>query len=95
MQRLKFLKTYNQGREKDSKSRVFVTEHLPNELYQEKKKLLPLYKEARCNKKLATWMIKNSECCLLIEGKLAYNSVFAIAQLRDGILGPCFSVILI
>ena len=73
MQRLKFLKTYNQGREKDSKSRVFVTEHLPNELYQEKKKLLPLYKEARRNKKLATWMIKNGEYCLLIEGKLAYN----------------------
>ena len=73
MQRLKFLKTYNQDREKDSKSQVFVTEHLPNELYQQKKKLLPLYKEARRNQKQATWMIKNGEYCLLIEGKRAFN----------------------
>ena len=37
MQRPKFLKTYNQDREKDLKSQAFVTEHLPNELYQQKR----------------------------------------------------------
>ena len=64
MQRLKFLKTYNQDREKDSKSQVFVTEHLPNELYQQKKKLLSLYKEARRNHKQASWMHKKGEYCV-------------------------------
>ena len=73
MQRLKFLKTYNQDREKDSKSQVFVTEHLPNDLFQQKKKLLALYKEAQRNKKQATCMIKKGEYCLLIEGKRAFN----------------------
>ena len=72
-QRLKLLKTYNQDREKDSKSQVFVTEHLPKELYQQKKKLLPLYKEARRNKKQSTCLIKNGEYCLFIEGIRAYN----------------------
>ena len=39
IQRLKFRKTYNQDREKNSKSQVFVTEYLPNELYQQKKEV--------------------------------------------------------
>ena len=73
IQRLKFLKTYNQDREKDSKSQAFMTEHLPNKLYQQKKKLLPLCRKARRDKKLATWLIKNGEYCLYIEGKRAYN----------------------
>ena len=72
-----------------------MTEHLPNELYQQKKKLLPLYLEARRNKKQATRLINNGKYCLFIEGERAYNkTMFAIAQLRDGILSRCVFALL-
>ena len=99
MQRLKFRKTFNQERDKNSKSQAFVTEHLPNELYQQKKKILSLYKEAWCNKKQATRLINNGKYCLFIEGKRALlrvkeQTAFAITQLRDGILSRCSFVLL-
>jgi len=56
---LKYLKTYNVDQERKSTNKVFVTEHLPKELYQQKKRLIPAFKEAQHNNKSTPWTIKN------------------------------------
>ena len=52
--------------EKTSKS-VYITEHLPHLLYQQKKKLLPLFKEAKNKKEPTKWAIVDGNYCLYIK----------------------------
>ena len=68
------LKNYNMqdsghslsSNEKTSKS-VYITEHLPHVLYQQKKKLLPLFKEAKNKKEPTKWAIVDGIYCLYIK----------------------------
>ena len=68
------LKKYNQqlsgssatnGRNRKS---VYITEHLPQQLYHQKKKLLPLVKKAKNQKQATRWAIADGSCCLYKEG---------------------------
>ena len=46
---------------------VYITEHLPHLLYQQKKKLLPLFKEAKIKKEPTKWAIVDGYYCLYIK----------------------------
>ena len=52
--------------EKPSKS-VYIIEHLPHLLYQQKKCLLPIFKEAKNKKGPTKWVIVDSFYCLYIK----------------------------
>ena len=70
MMSLKNLKEYNEERKRTfggETNYVYVTEHLPRELQQQKKKLLSAYKEAKQNKQRTVWRIKKAKYCLYID----------------------------
>ena len=73
-QNLKHLKQYNlKNREACSATEyVYATEHLPKELQEQKKRLLPFYKDARNNKKKTVWKIQNCEYCLFVDDVRVY-----------------------
>ena len=64
------LKEYNNAiRSKNSNnSSVYITDHLPKLYYQQKKKLLPQFKQAKSFGKKNIWRIINGEYCLFIDG---------------------------
>jgi len=66
MSRLKQLKNYYSQLKENNPSApyVYLSEHLPKEFYEQKKRLLPLYKNA----KKATWSIQNGKYCLFVDG---------------------------
>ena len=47
---------------------VYITEHLPQKLYHQKKKLLPLWKKAKNEKQVARWAIVDGTYYLYIDG---------------------------
>ena len=70
MRSLKNLKEYDEERKSTFGSEtncVYVTEHLPRELQQQKKKLLSAYKEAKQNKQRAVWRIEKAKYFLYID----------------------------
>ena len=54
---------------------IFVTEHLPKNLQLQKKCLLPAFKQAKSERKRATWQIDNAEYCVYVEGRKVKNIV--------------------
>ena len=70
MRSLKILKSYNEERKRkfgsNAKS-VYIIEHLPQQLQQQKKKLLHIFKEARDAGKKAFWRIERATYCLYID----------------------------
>jgi len=69
MKNLKHLKQYTNEKRLPSTQYVYATEHLPKDLQDQKKKLIPLYKEARKYKKKTVWKIINCEYCLFFDGE--------------------------
>ena len=63
------LEEYNQERKTfgGMTNYVYVTEHQPRELQQQKNKLLSAYKEAKQNKQRTVWRIKKAKYCLYID----------------------------
>ena len=53
----------------DDSEYVYVTEHLPKNLQLQKKRLLPAFKQAKSERKRATWQIENAKYCLYVEGR--------------------------
>ena len=51
-------------------SLVFITDHLPKEFYERKKKLMPTFKPACKSRKKTRWAIHNGEYCLFVDNKL-------------------------
>ena len=47
---------------------IYVIDHLPIEMLQQKKKLLPLFNKARQEGKRASWKVVADEYCLYIDG---------------------------
>ena len=68
---LKNLRGYNEDKKSENSkaTKIYVTEHLPKTLYEEKKRLLPQYHKARSEKKRVNWCIQNGEYSLYVEGK--------------------------
>ena len=68
---LKNLRGYNEDKKSDNSkaTKIYVTEHLPKTLYEEKKRLLPQYHKAQSEKKRVDWCIQNGKYCLYVEGK--------------------------
>ena len=69
---LKKLKSYNlklSSSMGDDFEYVYVMKHLPKNLQLQKKRLLPAFKQAKSERKRATWLIKNAEYCLYVEGR--------------------------
>ena len=76
-----YLKIYNQQKREDhscssktnnhqsSRSPVYVIEHLPQAFLQQKKFLLPAFKEARKLNKKTKWVAKNGEYCLFVDNE--------------------------
>ena len=70
MNSLKHLKVYNEDRLNvhPDAAKIYVSEHLPEPLYVQKKQLLRFYKKARSENKRASWSIQNGEFCLCVAG---------------------------
>ena len=49
--------------------KVYVSEHLPKEMYEQKKLRMPHFKGARKLKLKTTWMVQNGEYCLFADDK--------------------------
>ena len=71
MTRLKMLKDYNQRQQESCPTapKVYVSEHLPKEMYEQKKLLMPHFKDARKMKLNTTWMVQNGKYCLIVDDK--------------------------
>ena len=68
---LKHLKCYNKNRARSSQH-VYATEHLPIELQNQKKKLIPLYKEVKKEQKKTVWKIVDCEYCLFVNNERVF-----------------------
>ena len=68
--RLKYLKEYNAAKKKENTETkpIYISEHLPKPYYEQKKKLLPLFKKAREKKQKTTWAVSDGDYCLFIDG---------------------------
>ena len=64
--KLKNLKKYNEKRKSVDKKPHYVTEHLPKQFQQERKALLPQFKEAKRMKKKVSWRAENGHYCLYV-----------------------------
>ena len=62
---LNHLKEYNEDPEKN----VYVTEHLSKPFYEEKRRLLPYFKQTRSERKKSMWRVVDGEYCLYVENK--------------------------
>ena len=65
---LKNLKSYNESRKALNLNPVFVTEHLPKKFQQERKLLLPKFKEARRMNRKTVWRAEKGHYVLYIDG---------------------------
>ena len=68
---MKNLQSYNSQLKQSSKDNpyVFVTEHLPERFQQQRKRLLPLYKEAKNKKQKAVWKALDGNYTLFVNDK--------------------------
>ena len=68
---LRKLKQYNAKRSENNQSRepVFITEHLPPAFQQQKKVLMPFFKEARLKGQKTQWRVVNAKYSLFIDNK--------------------------
>ena len=68
---LKMLKDYNQRQQESCPTvpKVYVSEHLPKEMYEQKKRLIPHFKDARKMKLKTIWIVQNGEYCLFVDDK--------------------------
>ena len=64
---LKNLKSYNESRKALNLNPVFFTEHLPKKFQQERKLLLPKFKEARRMNRKTVWRAEKSHYVLYID----------------------------
>ena len=51
-----------------SRKSVYITEHLPQQLYHHQKKLFPLFKKQKNQKQATWWATVDGSYCLYIEG---------------------------
>ena len=68
MTRLKMLKDYNQRQHK-SCSTAPISKHLPKEMYEQKKLLMPHFKHARKMKLKTKWMEQNRDYCHFVDNR--------------------------
>ena len=61
------LKPYNQQRRLSQQSAVYVTEHLPKQFQEERKQLLPRFKEAKRLSKKTFWKAEDGHYALYID----------------------------
>ena len=68
---LKNLKSYNIARkvEDNTTPDIYVKEHLPKKFQDQRKRLLPIFNEARKNKQKNIWKTTESNHTLFVEGK--------------------------
>ena len=62
----KNLKKYNEIRKSVDKKPHYITEHLPKQFQQERKALLPQFKEDKPRKKKVSWRAENGHYCLYV-----------------------------
>ena len=67
LNRLKQLKPFNQERRQRNTPTVYVTDHLPQLYQQQRKRLLPVFNEARSQNRKTSWRIINGEYCLFVD----------------------------
>ena len=71
MTRLKMLEDYNQRQQESCPTapKVYVSNHLPKEMYEQKKLLMPHFKDARKMKLKTTLLVQNGKYCLIVDDK--------------------------
>ena len=62
--KLQHLKSYNISRRMIHKPNIFVTDHLPKPFLEQKKLLMPFFKEAKRNKQKTSWRAVDGEYAL-------------------------------
>ena len=64
---LKNLKNFNKVRKESNTLPVYVTEHLPKDFQNQKKRLMPQFKEARKLNKSTYWRVVQGQYCLFVD----------------------------
>ena len=73
--KLKNLKQYNESRKTRDLKPHYITDHLPKLFQQERKSLLPYFKQARRMQQKTIWRADNGHYCLFVDGvKVNINS---------------------
>ena len=68
---VKNLKRCNEARRLENLQPQYVTEHLPKKFVEERKKLMPAFKEARLQSKKTVWRVENGHYTLYIDNQRA------------------------
>ena len=68
---VKNLKRYNEVRPIENLQPQYITEHLPKKFVEERKKLMPAFKEARLQSKKTAWRVENGHYALFIDNQKA------------------------
>ena len=68
---VKHLQSFNNAQKNEDQSvpYVYVTEHLPKKFQDQRKQLLPIFNDARKNKKKVYWKAIDGNYTLFVEGK--------------------------
>ena len=68
---VKNLKRYNEARCLENLQPQYITEHLPKKFVEERKKIMPAFKEARLQSKTTAWRVENGHYALYIDNQRA------------------------
>ena len=85
MRSLKNLKAFNQRRKDElvvAGGYIYVSEHLPLHLQQQKKRLLPIFNKARTDGVRAVFKIENASYCLYIDNVLYIVQAFHLTVIN-------------
>ena len=68
---VKHLKSHNENLRHEQKSNpyVFVSDHLPQKLLEQRKQLLSMFNEARKRRQKTLWKVVDGEYCLYVDEK--------------------------
>ena len=67
----KNLKRYSEARRLENLQPRYITEHLLKKFVEERKKLMPAFKEARLQSKKTAWRVENGHYALYIDNQRA------------------------
>ena len=77
---LKYLRRYNETGRPLNLDLVYISEHLPKQCQDERKTLLPMYKEAKKCSKKTYWIAENGHYSLYVDG-IKLNDELSVYQL--------------
>ena len=69
LEALRNLRSYNEDRKARDAPLVYVTEHLPVTFQEQRKSLMPIFKQAKKDKSKTAWRVVKGEYCLFVDNE--------------------------